>query len=222
MRGIILAILVFGILIFGCTGSGTTNVKTDNSVNPGGNHGTPSGNKTPTDNSPPPKNDVSANVSVVTDTSQGLAGLGYAQLIALGVPIQCDVTSTYKGVTTKMHFYINGKSSMRVEIPNAGQSCGNSVMIMQDKKIYTSCSGSQLMPGCDWLSFESNASAQGGAGGAVNTGASETPDFTDVPATQFNCEPWVYDSSKFATSGKVCSLSDIMKNLPGGGDVNTG
>ena len=212
MRGIILAILVFGILIFGCTGSGTTNVKTDNSVKAGGNSGTSNG--TPTDTSPPPKNEAAANVSVTTEPSGGLLGLGYTELLALGVPIQCDVTTTFKGTTTKMRIYMQGKNSIRVEIPNTGaESCTNSAMIMKDKKVYTSCGGSQLMPGCDWLEIEAKEPAEGSAGGSANAGASDTPDLEGTPATSFNCQPWIYDSAKFATPGKVCSLSDIMKNI---------
>ncbi|MBI5228073.1 hypothetical protein HY988_05780 [Candidatus Micrarchaeota archaeon] len=229
MRGTFLVILVMAFLIFGCTGTGSTNVKTDTSVNAGANTGNPAGNNgttPPAGNSPPSKNDVSANISVTTDTG-GLIGLGYTQLLALGVPIQCDVTNTYKGKTTKMRLYLQGKNAIRIEIPNTGAegSCSSSVMIMKDKKVYTSCTGSQVMPGCDWLEIEANESAQGGAGGSggsANTGASETPEFTDVPATQFKCDPWVYDSAKLTVTGKVCSLTDILNNIKVGGNVNIG
>ncbi|MBU0532917.1 hypothetical protein KKB44_05490 [Candidatus Micrarchaeota archaeon] len=39
------------------------------------------------------------------------------------------------------------------------------------------------------------------------------PDFEDVPSEDISCVPWIYDASKFQTSGKACTMDDYIDEM---------
>lgn len=138
--------------------------------------------------------------------------MAYAQLIGLGVPLQCDITSTSSGAPVTSKLYMKGEGEMRIETPMEGQQastgCTKSIFIMKGTTSYVGCEGGSMFSGtsCDWLMMESEPSAGGGTAG----GAYEAPDYSNVPSTQISCVPWVYDASKFMPSDSTCTLQDLM------------
>lgn len=145
-------------------------------------------------------------------TGTGLGGKDYTALLALGIPVKCDVTSTLNGTTTTTRFYLNSKKQIRTEIPMNQGACPMMVSVLKDKIMYMGCpDGEFFLPNCDWMEIDtsksSGSSAPGGAGGTTSP-----PDYQNLPATSFECEPWIEDNSKFDTPGKVCNLDDMMKD----------
>ncbi len=188
------------------TMNGSANVTTGGSgTTSGGTTGTASGGST------------SGGTSAQVDTS----GKDYAGLLALGVPLSCTVTTENGSVT----MFMNGQGVTRVEVPSTSSdsTCQETVMLMQGSKIDMSCAQGTMMggnqgpfAGCDWIEMTFNASATAGSAGASSTGGSEASSVQSAPAAQFSCQPWVPDASKFVTSGKVCNLDQIMKQISGG------
>ena len=135
-----------------------------------------------------------------------LAGQTYEALAAMGVPLQCDVTVTYEGKDTPVHLYMRGSDEIRTEMPASDpEMCAKMVSIVKGGTFYYGCDGGNIMMDCAWMQLSTSGEASAGA----EAGA-EPPDYTDVPPAKISCVPWAYDSSKFATPGKVCSMDDIM------------
>ncbi len=139
----------------------------------------------------------------------------YEQLLALGIPIQCDITTVTKGQSYKIKIYMNGESEIRSEIPYSSESCSKTVAIIKGKKSYIGCEGQMIVPKCNWLEFdindskpETNESSQTG----TYTAEDYAEDYKDVPTSDIKCQAWVYDASKFTTPGKICNLEDMMNN----------
>lgn len=159
----------------------------------------PSPPDAPTDLPPTPPNDPT------TD----LTGKSYEALVLLGIPLECNIESTYQGQTTTMKVYLKGSQEIRNEISTPeSESCTKMVGILKQGKYYIGCAQGTLFPGCDWLSIDQQTTESAGATGY------DAPDYSDVPSSKISCLPWVYDASKFTTTGKVCSLDDLMNNIP--------
>lgn len=139
-----------------------------------------------------------------------LAGLGYEQLIGLGIPLECDISTTYEGETTYMKVYMKNENELRNEVPleEQGAMCDKVILIRKGDTLYNGCEGQKYPPGtsCDWVKFVMDQSEPGGP-------STEPPDYSDVPSEQINCVPWVVDESKFATPGKVCTMEDIQNEM---------
>ncbi|MCI0503952.1 hypothetical protein L0Y65_04535 [Candidatus Micrarchaeota archaeon] len=145
----------------------------------------------------------------------GLAGQTYEALATMGVPLQCDMTVN----STTVKVYMKGGDEVRSEvaITQEGSTCGKMVSIMKGDDFYMGCADGTLFPQCDWLHMTSETT------GASGPASSEPPDYSEVPPAKINCVPWIYDASKFATPGKVCSMDDLMQgyqqgDYPGGND----
>ncbi|MBD3210622.1 hypothetical protein GF318_04550 [Candidatus Micrarchaeota archaeon] len=153
------------------------------------------------------------------DSGVDLTGLDYAAVMALGIPVQCDITTTQDGETTDVKLYANGENEIRWESEMEGmEECGKFVYILKNNKVYFGCEGSKFPPGstCDWLTMESEAGDGGEPSGDMGGMTVDTPEFEDVPSTQISCLPWIYDSSMFATPGKVCTMEDYMQEAMDG------
>jgi hypothetical protein len=232
MRGanIIVILLVVGLLIFGCT-SPTPPAKTNgtgNTQSTGGTEGTSgtsggtgttgtSGTTTGTGGTGTTGNEGTAGTgsSGSTGGSSGtggtagddLAGKGYEALVAMGIPLQCDITVN----STVMKIYMKGSDEVRSEVDMSGaEACTHMVSIMKGKTFYTGCANEDIMPNCKWLQMTIQDS------GTATAGTSKPPDYADVPPAQITCVPWVYDASKFTVSGTVCNLDDMMKGYQQG------
>lgn len=210
---ILLMLIVCGFLLFGCTG-GDKKQPASSSQKPAttqpSNTAAPSG---------------SSNTSGSSGSS-GLTGLGYTKLLALGVPVECDVTITSSKTTIKYKMYMKGKQ-YRVEMPmssgmySGSYGCKTSlVTLAKNKEVYMGCDGGKLMPsmGCDWMKFNSTDSS---SSGGSSSGSSSTPssgsftssDLEKLPSTSFDCKAWTFDSTKFNTPGKVCTMEDLLGGL---------
>ncbi len=223
MRTFLVMMLVLSVFIFGCTSSGGVTTQGNVSVNqnPSGNNDQVMVNSTTNVSNGANNAAVSANTSV-TANGPNLGGLGYTALLALGVPIQCKITEN----STTSTLYMDGKGKVRVEGSGGSGNCSTSVAIMNGNKVDISCVGSQVMPGCDWLEIETNSSTNASAGnpsqGGPGSMASDNsaPDLNALSSTQFNCQPWIEDSSKFVVSGKACNFMDIMNKALGNLSAN--
>jgi hypothetical protein len=233
MRGanIFVILLVVGILIFGCTGptppaqaNGAGNTQStggsqgasgssEGAGTSGQGAGTSGTGTTGTEGSSGTGTSGSTGGSSGTGGTTGddLTGKGYEALVAMGIPLQCDITVTNEGKTTQMRVYMKGSDEVRSEVDVSGaEACTRMVSIMKGKTFYTGCANDDIMPNCKWLQMTVQDS------GTTTPGASQPPDYADVPPAQINCVPWVYDASKFTVSGTVCNLDDMMKGYQQG------
>ena len=217
-RTLLAIFIALGLLVFGCTapsGPGT-------STTPGTAGGTGAGNQAAgTGTGAGAGAGTGAGASAGTGTGAGtgaattgttdLTGMAYTQLIALGIPVQCDMTTTSQGKSTTIKVYMNGASEVREEVPvdssssAASTGCTKMIVILKGTVSYMGCEeGSLFGPSCQWLRMETTPS------GGAQTSPVQQPDLGSVPATQISCVPWVYDASKFTVSGPTCTLQDLM------------
>jgi hypothetical protein len=144
--------------------------------------------------------------------TEDLAGQTFEALAGLGVPLVCDISVTSEGKTTNMKVYMKGSDEVRSEFSTDTAECPKMISIMKGNSYYSSCESGEIMPGCKWMQVDFDPETAG-----TTSGAGEPPDYTDVPPAKINCVPWVYDASKFAVSGKVCNLNDMMQGYGQGG-----
>lgn len=243
MKMLFVILLIAGLMIAGCTGNsgtGTSAQPSGGTPSTGTTGGTTSGNTTAgtttsgstgttgtTGASGTTAGTATSGSNASTSGSQGgndLLGKTYAQLVGMGVPVQCDVTITENGKTVQTKLYLDG-NQMRSEytVPSSeGSTCTQYVTIVKDSTAYMGCANGNLFPdtggasnpfaGCKWMEFTANKTAATGATGGV----SQAPDYTNIPATQISCTPWVLDPSKFVIDGKACDLSQIMGQATSG------
>ncbi|MFH1520165.1 MAG: hypothetical protein ABID61_00825 [Candidatus Micrarchaeota archaeon] len=215
IKSLLIFAIVF-IFIVGCVAppqNGTT-PSTPNNLPPT----QPQDNQTPPsvpDDTPPlpPQDDQPPSVPddqppSVPDDQNDLVGKDYAALVTLGIPLECTIESTYEGQTTVMKVYMKGSQDMRTEI-NTPESpaCTKMLGVSKQGTYYLGCAEGVLFPGCDWLSIDQQEST-----GETTSGYS-APDYSQVPSSKISCVPWIYDSSKFATPGTICTLDDLMQNF---------
>ncbi len=147
-----------------------------------------------------------------------LAGMEYAALMALGISLECDITTTAEGTTTTAKVYMNGEEEIRTEIPveeSEGLTCTKFVTIVKGKKFYMGCEDGEFMPesDCDWLKFESDEEGESTMVTEMEfeSGATVGTDYSDVPPSDIDCRPWIYDSAKFVPVGEICTMEDLMQ-----------
>jgi hypothetical protein len=182
------ALLATAVLLAGCLGGGSQTNQT-------GLNTTPIVTPNVTEN----ETDGSGN----GDGGNDFLGRTYGELIGLGVPIQCDITT--ESGTSKLYKGIG--SDMRIETPSGQSTCPTTVVIMKADKYYIGCKGGSIIPGssCQWLVF--NASSSG------SSGTYEKPDYSDVPAGQISCTPWIPDGSMLQAPASACSLADLINMI---------
>lgn len=235
MRGASIGILlVLALLVFGCTGQASVGGNVSANVSANGSSGGSAGSGAPgsaANNTPQPPPQPPAGTGTNVSSSGGgtatggtdFSNKGFDGLLALGIPLTCTVT-TENG---SMQMYMNGKGVTRVEVPatSSESTCNMTVILMQGNKFDMSCAQGSMMggsggpfAGCDWLEMTYNASATSGAG-STSSGSSDASSVQKAKPAQFSCQPWVPDASKFATSGNVCNLDQMMKQYAGGGST---
>ena len=213
---LLIAVLLVSILVFGCTSppsggttqpNGTGQTPGNQSVPPLQPNGTqPGAGTVPSDNG-----GTQPNGGTTPNGGNDLVGKTYEQLLALGIPLECDVTTTSGGTQTTIKLYKGvGTDNMRSEMTAPQGTCPKVISIMNGDKYYTGCEGGEIMPGspCKWLEFTANATS------GATAGAPQKPDYSDVPPAQITCVPWVPDPSKLQAPAGACSMDDLMKNIP--------
>lgn len=226
MRGNIFAILIIaGILLFGCTGPPAPPAGGQGgAANATGGAGNQTQEQTQQQTQEQTQEQNATGAGGGTGGQGGgagedLAGQTYEALAAMGVPLVCDITVTSEGKTTNMKVYMKGSDEVRSEFSTGTAECAKMVGIMKGNTYYSGCEGQEILPGYKWLQMDFDPETSG-----TSAGASEPPDYADVPPTKINCVPWVYDSSKFAVSGKICNFDKIAEcygvggGMPGGYD----
>ncbi len=193
-RHAIILSLVFAFLLFGCAGPSETapagvqgQVPADTGVAPAAQDAT---------GAPP------------SEGAPDLTNLAYAELVALGVPIQCDVVTIVDGETVNTKMYMKGEDEIRIESMSTQPDCPKVISIFTEDVMYVGCEGQQILPdlGCDWMKFEAEEETS-----ATESAPVTASDLEDLPPTSYSCQPWIYDSSKFTASGKACTMEDIMQ-----------
>jgi uncharacterized protein YceK len=144
-----------------------------------------------------------------TSGADNLLGLDYSGLVALGVPVECDVTIQNPTETFNVKMFFKGGDEFRSEYSSSEQDmseCQKIISIYKQDTLYVGCEGEQVIPdmGCDWMEFEATE----------ESGSFSSDDLDDVPPSSWSCKPWIYDASKFAVTGKSCSLEDMFADIP--------
>ncbi|MBN1169700.1 hypothetical protein JXA56_01625 [Candidatus Micrarchaeota archaeon] len=200
------ALMILTILIFGCT---QQEVPSETSE-------APASETTGQDDVPaqePAQEPSQVPQEPVQESKDDLIGKNFVGLAALGVPLECDITVALDGQMTKTKLYMQGESQIRSEMDIEEQSgCTKFIYIFKNKKAYMGCEDgnifgdAEMFEGCNWIEFSTEESDSSGY-------SASTPDFQSVPSTNINCVPWLYDSSKFDTPGKVCNMEQIMQEM---------
>ncbi|MEM3030138.1 MAG: hypothetical protein QXH27_00230 [Candidatus Micrarchaeia archaeon] len=197
------ALVVFGMLLLaGCEGAPTQ----QNVSGPG----------QPTPSQPAqPATPAQPAPSVPTQPEvQSLLGMGFAQLVALGMPVRCTVTTTEGGRSITTNLWLRG-SNFRTET-RPPEMTEPIITVVRGGETYLQV-GAQMKQAfaamgknCDWLRMTPQEAAQPPAGGAEAASASE---LESIPPTNFQCNPDVFGDEKFATPGSVCSYADLLGGL---------
>lgn len=201
MRGtfVIAIFVVLGLMFFGCCGL-PTEISEGNQSSTGGVAGT---------------GGSGAGSSSGGTGAQDLSGLGYSALVALGVPLECDITETSEGETISMKLYMDGNDNTRAEVPiedEGSSGCSKFIFISKGQNTYLGCEGSKYPPGtdCDWMVTKAAEGSTEEMEVEYGSGSSFDTDYSDIPVADIDCKPWVYDASKFQVSGKACTMEDLM------------
>ena len=217
MRGGLVLTLVLGLFLYGCCGP--TQVAED----------TITGSTAPTDGTTPSVPTGGTGPSVPADgTGTGdttpepsgngeldFSGLDFAGVMALGVPVQCDMTMLdSSGQTATIKMYAINEDNLRQEIVGgsvAQSGCQKVIVIIKPDGQYLGCEGTSMFgPSCDWLKLPSGGAADEGAVGF------DMPAVADLPSGQISCLPWIPDNSKFNTPGTACTMEEMMQGMMGG------
>lgn len=190
--------------------------------------GTPSSGTTPSGTSPSVSNATSGTGAgagtqtsgPTTPPSADLSGKNYSGLINTGTPSQCTLTySPSSGGQIKLNLYFDGRGSMRMEQPNTGLSdCPSTVLVFKGDStgngtLFFTCPENKSMLGtdfntdaaCDWTTMGISTEYGGIGESTIGAGDYSSPMIGDEPASEYICQPWTLDSSKFSTPGFVCN-----------------
>lgn len=194
----LMVVLLMSVLAFGCCMAPPGEAAAQNTT---GLPGQPMGGQPNGGNQP-----AGGNGGAQPNNANDLTGKTYEELIALGIPLQCEVVTT-SGTTT---FYKGIGDDMRTEMASNEGTCPKVIGIVKGDTYYVGCEGGDIMPGtaCKWLMFVQNETGAGGAAGSY-----EAPDYSDVPPAKITCVPWVPDASKLQAPAGACSMDDLLKNF---------
>jgi hypothetical protein len=146
-----------------------------------------------------PAQEVSPSQEPAPPSAAQYAGKTFSELVALDLPLECDINYTYQGKAGYSRVLLKGGAELRVEtVGGAGMSqCSKTISIVRGSTVYVGCDGKMIMPSCDWFRSSYDPS---------EPGVSSTFNFKDLPPSQIACRDWEYDSSEFDTPGNSCHL----------------
>ena len=222
LRGWIFVLFIAaGLLIFGCVDGtteqqtgGTTTQTTTTTEPTTGQETEPSTTEPTTPETTEPTHETEPTAPEGVGGDLDLDDRTYLELAALGVPIACDITTTYEGTTTTGTMYMVGEDKLRYEMSYEGMDV---IIIVNNEVTYTNMFA-DMYPECEWVKYDENV-AQAEDTGTMGTepGASEMPEFDEMPAQDFECRAWTYDDSKFAPpTENVCTMDELMDKMMGG------
>jgi hypothetical protein len=195
-RDVFVLMIMLGLMIFGC-------VETP-AEQPAAEEITTEEESTPKETTEP----ETAQQPETTGEGTDLTDLTYFELASLGVPIKCEITSTYQGITTTATLYMVGEDKMRMEVPSEGRTM---VSLLLDKTLYVKNVMADMYPECEWLRMEHEEMAEPTE---MEEGEyiyeSPSAELEDIPPQDFDCEVWVYDESKFTPpTENVCTQEEF-------------
>jgi len=206
MKGLILLTFLSALLLFGCAMVSETTEE--------GAPGAPAEEGTEEETT----EEETTEQETTEEEAVDLAGLDFAAIMALGIPVECDINYLYMGQPTSYKLYMDsqGASSIRVpldESTSMGTNCSAMLIITKEDNAYMGCEGQKyyMSEVCDWLSV--SIAEEGEDAGDMSQMSDPTEDFKEIPAADMDCRPWVYDASKFATPGKVCTMEEYSEEL---------
>ncbi|VVC04307.1 Uncharacterised protein [Candidatus Bilamarchaeum dharawalense] len=152
---------------------------------------------------------LSITTSTPDDINQTLqneiAGKNFETLRALGIPLECDISTSIQNRSITLKIYMRGREELRTELQGLNPKCNSSLSVFKSNTHYLGCIGGKMFQDCDWVSIPQNNYT-------INS-TYQGPDLSGIPPSKIDCRPWLYDPSKFATPGKVCSMEDLFKNF---------
>jgi len=211
---ILAILLVFGLVLFGCTGPAAPANETAPAVE---EPTTPPAEETPSEETPPTETPPAE--TEPEEPASDLSTETCFELLATGLPVDCTMTTSYQGESQSIRFWMHGESNMRYEMSGQGSDCNTIVMIHKDNADYMGCKDAKWMgTTCDWYMVTVEEEAEGETT-AYESGSMDydslVASIEDMPTTECSCTPWVPDSSVFETPGKVCDEDEFMEELMG-------
>ncbi|VVB98630.1 Uncharacterised protein [uncultured archaeon] len=205
-RYFIAGFLILGLLLLGCTGQAE---QTGNNTGPSGTSSTSSGGA-------PGGGGSSSSSSSGGNGGNGglnLAGLGYAQLIALGVPVDCQYSDTQQGVTSQLTLKIKGNKLRGNGTTVMNGTATQTTFISVPEAMYVQLSADQrqgLMANCEWLKINTSG---------TNTSSTEVNGVETNPAGElaaatgtFDCVPGLFGDEAFAAPQNACDLNELINS----------
>jgi hypothetical protein len=151
-------------------------------------------------------------------TEVDLTGKDYEALIALGVPIQCDVSSV-AGFETDATVYIKGEQARAEASFEYDGTTYSSVSVIKDDKVYVQVVDDyfgELESDCDWIYISTDKDKEDASPSIT------ADDLKDMDAADFTCVIGSFGDEKFATSGNACTMAEFLSSMmPDMGDVET-
>ncbi len=144
----------------------------------------------------------------------------FTNLLLSGSPTQCSVSYARGKKSIALNMFFDGNGSIRVEEPNTGSSdCPSALLIYKGDianggTFYLSCPGNNAILGtdfmhgnapCDWDSMDVSAKYGSIGNAMMGFGSYGSPALGGAAASDYICQPWTSDSSKFTVAGHVCS-----------------
>lgn len=158
-------------------------------------------------------NGLGGTVTGGTGGTQDLTSMAWTQLVGLGQPVKCTFDFTSQGQTINAIVYVKG-NSFREEMTTNGstitaimkQNATNNLVYM-DSSMMTS---QGMQTDCKWILFASviNGSTTAGVPGEYTPTSPESIE----NKVDYKCEPGTFGNEEFDTSGKVCTIEEIMQS----------
>jgi hypothetical protein len=139
--------------------------------------------------------------------STDVAGKTMAQLVDLGVPVNCKIRVRSEAGTSEATLYLKGESFRIETVVNTEGETYEALAILRGGRYYVAIpeDQKQYMNGCDWIMGES---AEG-----VESSDMSIQDIKGIPESDYTCTPGVFGNEKFETPGKACTFEDIMMGM---------
>ena len=142
-------------------------------------------------------------------TEVDLTGKDYGALIALGIPIVCDVNRV-ADFETDATLYIKGENARAEAAFDYSGTEYKSVSVIKDSKVYVQVIGDYfggMETQCAWIYFETPEDRD------QSSPTISDDDLRMLDASDFSCVVGAFGNEKFATPGEACSMSEFMKSM---------
>ncbi len=200
---LVLGFLALGLLMLGCTGQSQSGTGTGGIEVPSGGSGGAGGETGGT----------------LDNESNGLEGLNlegmtFDQIMALGIPLECDVAQSSGGMDTSMtvkfkggNVYATGNSTF------GGETVENTYLIVAGEVYWSVPEENQIGPfmGCQWLKIMQNSTGVGELESIDPAAPLKTL------GSNYNCRPGLFSDSVFIPPRDgVCDMMEKMREFIAG------